>query len=155
MSAQTYYEKFIHELLEKLDYLPLTLTQAASYIDCNAVSAEEYLDLLKSTEQNLVHMMSEEMHDHGWYPQATSAVARTWFTSFEQIVRGTESTADLLQYMSCLEWKAIPRSILPAIELEARMTTALGRLVSYSFITKREDCRKYDMHRLVHVAARV
>ena len=75
--------------------------------------------------------------------------------SFDQIVRQDADAAHLLQYMSCIEWKAIPRSILPAIEPEVRMTTAIGTLWSYSFITTRNDSKTYDMHRLVHVAARV
>jgi tetratricopeptide (TPR) repeat protein len=35
------------------------------------------------------------------------------------------------------------------------MTSAIGTLWSYSFINKRSDGKTYDMHRLVHVAARV
>jgi tetratricopeptide (TPR) repeat protein len=145
----------INELLEDLDCLPLAIIQAAAYISCNAVSVKEYLGLLRGTEQSLVYVMSEEMHDHTRYKQAASAVARTWLVSFDQIAREDAAAADILQYMSCIEWKAIPRSILPAIEPEARMATAIGTLWSYSFISRRNNSQTYDMHRLVHVAARV
>jgi hypothetical protein len=99
--------------------------------------------------------MSKEMRDRTRYKHAANAVAKTWLMSFEQIARQDADAADLLRYMSCIEWKAIPRSILPAIEPEARMTTAIGTLWSYSFISTRNDNQTYDMHRLVHVAARV
>ena len=99
--------------------------------------------------------MSEEMGDDTRDKYAANAVAKTWLVSFDQIVRQDADAAHLLQYMSCIEWKAIPRSILPVIEPEARMTTAIGILWSYSFITTRNDSKTFDMHRLVHVAARV
>jgi tetratricopeptide (TPR) repeat protein len=148
-------EAVIDELLQELDCLPLATTQAAAYVNCNAISVEEYLNLLRSTEQDLIFIMNEEMRDSTRYKHAANAVARTWLVSFEQIVRQDAHAANLLQYMSCIDWKAIPRSILPAIEPAARMTSAIGTLWSYSFINKRSDGKTYDMHRLVHVAARV
>jgi tetratricopeptide (TPR) repeat protein len=150
-----YNETLIDELLRELDRLPLAITQAAAYVNCNAISAEEYLGLLRSTERDLIFIMSKEMRDSTRYKHTANAVAKTWLVSFDQIVRQDADAATLLQYMSCIEWKAIPRSILPAIEPEARMTTAIGTLWSYSFITTRGDGKTYDMHRLVHVAARV
>jgi len=150
-----YNETVADKLLVELNYLPLAITQAAAYINCNAVSVEEYLDHVEDTEMNLIHIISEEMGDHTRYKNAGNAVAKTWLVSFDQIVRQDVDAASLLQYMSCVEWKAIPRSILPAIKPEARMTTAIGTLCSYSFITIRNDRKTYDMHRLVHIAAQV
>jgi tetratricopeptide (TPR) repeat protein len=148
-------ETVIDELLEELDRLPLAITQATAYVNCNPISVEGYLSLLRSTERDLIFIMSKEMRDRTRYKHTANAVAKTWLVSFEQIVRQDADAADLLQYMSCIEWKAIPRSILPAVRPEARMTTAIGTLWSYSFITTRNDSQTYDMHRLVHVAARV
>ena len=151
----SYEEAIAGELLVELDFLPLAITQAAAYINVNPISVNEYLGYLCGTESNLVYIMSEEMGDDTRDKYAANAMAKTWLVSFDQIVRQDADAADLLQYMSCIEWKAIPRSILPAIEPEARMTTAIGTLWSYSFITARNDSQTYDMHRLVHVAARV
>jgi len=145
----------IDELLQELDRLPLAITQAAAYVNCNPISVEGYLGLLRSTERDLIFIMSKEMRDRTRYKHTANAVAKTWLVSFEQIVRQDADAADLLRHMSCIEWKAIPRSILPVIEPEARMTTAIGTLWSYSFISTRNDSQTYDMHRLVHVAARV
>jgi len=151
----SYEEAIIVELLQELDCLPLAITQAAAYVNCNAISVEGYLKLLRSTEQDLIFIMSKEMRDSTRYKHAANAVAKTWLVSFDQIVRQDAHAASLLQYMSWIDWKAIPRSILPTIEPEARMTSAIGTLWSYSFITTRSDGKTYDMHRLVYVAVRV
>ncbi|KAK6428170.1 hypothetical protein LTR95_015688, partial [Oleoguttula sp. CCFEE 5521] len=143
------------ELLAELDCLPLAITQAMAYINRNRVSLAGYLDLLKGTEQDMVHLMSTEIRDSTRYKQAANAVATTWLVSFQQLVRQDGDAAGLLQYMACVEWKAIPHSILPAVQPAARMTSAIGTLCSYSFITRREGEKQYDMHRLVHVAARI
>lgn len=151
----SYEEPVVHKLLLELDCLPLAITQAAAYININPISINEYLGHLQGTESNLIHIMNEEMRDHTRYKHAATAIAKTWLVSFEQIVRQDAHAASLLQYMSWIDWKAIPRSILPAIEPEARMTSAIGTLWSYSFITTRSDGKTYDMHRLVRVAAKV
>jgi len=152
----TSYEKAaIYILLSELDYLPLAITLAAAYINANLVDVSDYLDRLQSTESHSVYTMDAKMPDHAPYQHAANTVAKTWLVSFEQIIRDNADAAALLQYMTCIDWKAIPRSILPAIEPEARMTAAIGTLWSYSFITPRRDGKTYDMHRLVHVAARI
>jgi tetratricopeptide (TPR) repeat protein len=153
----SYEEAVVDELLDELDYLPLAITQAAAYININIklISIRDYLGYLQGTDADLLDIMSEEMSDHTRPENAVNAVARTWLVSFDRILQRDSHAADLLRYISCIAWKAIPRSILPVIKPEARMMRAIGTLCSYSFITIREDKRTYDMHRLVHVAARV
>nr|POF14119.1 nephrocystin-3 [Quercus suber] len=143
------------ELLVELDYLPLAITQAAAYININDVSLSRYVQLLRSTEDDVVHLMSSEIRDSTRYEQSTNAVATTWVVSFMQIIDRDPTAAELLRYLSCIEWKAIPWTILPQIQPAAQMTSAVGTLCSYSFITRRADREMYDMHRLVHLAARV
>ena len=143
------------DLLVELDNLPLAITQAVAYINVNRISISDYLDLVKSTEQNVVEVMSTEILDKTRYKQAANAVATTWIISFQQIVERDADAAGLLRFMSCIEWKAIPESILPQIEPEARMTRAVGKLCSYAFLAKRHKEKTYDMHRLVHLAARI
>jgi hypothetical protein len=145
-----------HQLLDELDYLPLAITQAAAYVNCNEqLSLRTYLDLLKGSEQDMIYVMSKEMGDPTRYEKTASAVAKTWLVSFKQMVQRDKDAVDLLRHMSCIEWKAIPLSILPSVQPAARMMDAIGTLCSYSFITTRFNEEKYDMHRLVHVAARV
>ena len=112
----THDEAAIFELLTDLECLPLAITQAAAYIYCNSVSVKEYLRLARGTDHELVEIMSEEIRDHARYKQAASAVARTWLVSFNRIAREDTVAADLLQYMCCMEWKAIPHSMLLTTE---------------------------------------
>jgi tetratricopeptide (TPR) repeat protein len=143
-------------LLAELDCLPLAITQAAGYLNINSIPISEYVRLLQSADQeNLVYLMKTEIRDNTRYEQAASAVATTWIVSFRQIVATDRIAADLLQFMSCIEWKAIPYSLLPTVEPEARTRNAIGTLQSYYFLSTRADGRTYDMHRLVHLASRI
>jgi hypothetical protein len=67
-----------NKLLDELDYLPLAINQAATYVDYNGqVSLRTYLDLLKGSEQDMVYIMSKEMCDPTRYEKTASAVAKT------------------------------------------------------------------------------
>ncbi len=62
---------------------------------------------------------------------------------------------DLLSFISCIENKAIPRSILPTVELEERIVHAISTLRAYAFIIKRGNIDIYDIYRLVHLVIKV
>ena len=143
------------ELLNELDNLPLAITQAAAYMTVNGYSVQEYLELLRSTEQDIAEILSEEMGDSTRYRQAANAVAKTWQVSFKQILEQDSIAAKLLEYMSCIEWKAIPYSILPEVQSRVRTASAIGTLYAYSFIDKRHEKKQYDMHHLVYLAVRI
>ncbi|PVH93672.1 TPR-like protein [Periconia macrospinosa] len=149
------------ELLDELTCLPLAIAQAAAYLNRNRMSIAKYLHLLRNTEQDVVGLMSREFRDDTRYKNSANAVATTWVVSFSQIRAHDAVAADLLAFMSCVEWKAIPRSLLPSVQPEERMEEAIGTLCGYSFLLRREDGEReeeeerYDMHRLVHLAMRV
>ncbi|KAL9025121.1 MAG: hypothetical protein Q9196_006007 [Gyalolechia fulgens] len=143
------------ELLNELAFLPLAIAQAAAYLNAMQNSIPEYLSLLRSTEQDTVSLLSREFCDHTRYKTSKNSVAATWLVSFDQIRRSDSVAADLLSFLSCIEYKAIPRSILPSVDPEERMVRAVGTLRAYAFITRREDSDSYDMHRLVHLATKV
>lgn len=147
----------IADLVSELDYVPLAITQAAAYIGAKRSSPSSYLRLLKSTEENTVTLLSTEFRDDMRYKNSANsanAIAKTWAITFDQIRNHDTAAADLLAFISWIEWKAIPHSILPRIQPEARMEDAIGTLCSYSFLARREDENMYDMHRLVHLATR-
>ena len=143
------------DLLNELAFLPLAIAQAAAYLNAMQISIREYLSLLRSTEQDSVSLLSREFRDNTRYRNSRNAVAATWLISFDQIRRSDSLAADLLSFMSCIENKAIPRSMLPTVEPEERMVHAIGTLRAYAFVTKRADTDSYDMHRLVHLAIKV
>ncbi|KAJ0419720.1 hypothetical protein BJY00DRAFT_313639 [Aspergillus carlsbadensis] len=142
-------------LLAELEHLPLAITQAAAYINTNKSSISEYLRLLRKTEEDAVALISTEFGDISRYPNLTNAVAKTWTITFNKILKCDMLAADLLAFISCIEWKAIPYSILPAAYPEVQLAGAVGTLCSYSFLERRDHGTKLDMHRLVHLATRM
>ncbi|PWY91604.1 hypothetical protein BO94DRAFT_555415 [Aspergillus sclerotioniger CBS 115572] len=54
-------------LLEQLAYLPLAITQAASYIQENEISIPKYLQLLEGNESETIELLSEDFEDEGRY----------------------------------------------------------------------------------------
>ncbi|KAL6152542.1 hypothetical protein ACJQWK_04653 [Exserohilum turcicum] len=159
-------------LLDELTCLPLAITQAAAYINRNRISILKYLQLLRSTDQGLISLMSREFRDDTRYKGSSNAVATTWVVSFSQIRKHDAVAAELLAFMSCIEWKAIPRSLLPSMHSETRMEEAVGTLCGYSFLARRgsdfpeaneerdgitgaDSEEWFDMHRVVHLAMRI
>ena len=161
------------KLLDELAYLPLAIRQAAAYLNMNKMPITKYLRLLRSTEQEAVGLINKEFLDDTRYRGSANAVATTWVVSFNQLKTRDAAAADLLAFMSCIEWKAIPRAILPKVRPKHRMEEALGTLRGYSFLIQRENGdwqgrehgrrrtgksgreEWFDMHRLVHLATRI
>ncbi|KAM0542036.1 hypothetical protein ACHAO7_010158 [Fusarium culmorum] len=141
-------------LLRELAYLPLAITQASAYMSINRISIKEYMRLLQNTDQDMVELLSIAFRDGTHYDAAQGAVITTWIVSFEQIRVLHEEAATLLSFASCLEPKAIPRTLLPRLGTEQSMTRAIGILCGYSFLSQREDGDMFDMHSLVHLATR-
>ena len=140
------------ELLRELTYLPLAIAQAVAYLNQNQISIRKYLGLLRGTEQSKVSLLSRGFYDWTWYEGSQSAVATTWLVSFAQIQRSDKAAASILGFVSCIEPKAIPRSILPEVEPEEEMEHAIGTLRGYAFLSQRGDEEMFDMHSLVHMA---
>ncbi|SCV39880.1 related to ankyrin 3 [Fusarium fujikuroi] len=145
----------VDELLHKLAYLPLAITQASAYMKVNEVSVKEYLHLLQKTNQDKVELLSCGFRDSTHYDASQGAVATTWIVSFQQIRSLHEDAATILSCTACLEPKAIPRALLLPLDSEQKMTRALGTLCGYSFLSKREDGETFDMHSLVHLATQM
>ncbi|KAI9763245.1 MAG: hypothetical protein M1840_000820 [Geoglossum simile] len=144
----------ITELLEQLIYHPLALVQAAAYINENAMVLAEYLSRLNDTEENAIELLREDFEDEGRYRIAKNLIATTWLISLEQIRNRDPLAADYLSFMSCLDPKAIPESLLPPVEPAKMVVEALGTLSACSFIVRRPADKTFDLHRLVHLATR-
>ncbi|KAH8730737.1 TPR repeat protein, partial [Phaeosphaeriaceae sp. PMI808] len=145
----------INKLLDELTCLPLAISQAAAYLNINRMPIAKYLRMLQSTEKDIVNLMSREFRDNTRYKESASAVATTWIVSFNQLRERDIAAATLLAFISCVEWKAIPRSLLPKPESEVDFDNAIGTLQGYSFLVRQEEEELYDMHRLVHLATRI
>jgi tetratricopeptide (TPR) repeat protein len=147
-------ETVLELLLDRLTFLPLAIVQAAAYINANNIALSEYLSLFEDHEQNVIEILSEDFKDDGRYRDTINPVATTWLISFEQIRRCDSLAADYLSFMSCIDPKAIPQSLLPPAQSRKMMIDAIGTLSAYSFIEKRPADQSLDLHRLVHLATR-
>ncbi|RTE82224.1 hypothetical protein BHE90_003211 [Fusarium euwallaceae] len=145
----------VSELLEELTYLPLAIAQAAAYLNRNKVTITRYLELLRGTEKEMTSLLSREFPDRTRYSGSKNAVATTWLVSFDQILANDPMAANILRFISRIEPKDIPLSILPRGESEEELTYSVGTLCAYTFLVPREDQEVYDMHSLVHLATRI
>jgi len=141
-------------LLAELTYLPLAIVQAAAYINENGIALADYLSLLADQEEKVIDLLSEEFEDDRRYRNIKNPVATTWLISFEQIRRHEPLAADYLSFMSCVDPKDIPQSLLPPGPSRKKEIDAIGTLSAYSFISRRPADMALDLHRLVHLAMR-
>ena len=142
-------------LLNELTYLPLAIAQASSYIVRRSITISKYLSLIRDTEDEMIKLLSRDFQDATPGRGSRSAVAMTWLVSFEMIKREEPAAADILFFISFLENKAIPLSILPRAGSEGDLTHAVGALVGYSFLKSEGGNDMYDMHRLVQQAVKI
>lgn len=142
-------------LIDQLHGLPLAIIQAASYINKNVITLARYVALLSEQESGLLEMLSKDFEDDWRYRELKNPVAMTWLISFEQIRRLNPQASDYLSFMSCIDPRDIPQSLLPQNDSQKpQLEEALGLLKSYSFVTERANGRLLSIHRLVHLATR-
>lgn len=143
------------EMLNELAYLSLAIAQAVAYINTMKQSIQDYLCLLRNTEQDTINLLSRKFHENTRYKNSQNSIATTWLVSFDQIRKLDSFAADLLCFMSPFGNKAIPRSMLPFPGSEEKMAHAIRILGAYAFITEQGDSNMYDLHRLVHLATKI
>ncbi|KAJ6008357.1 hypothetical protein N7540_012333 [Penicillium herquei] len=101
-------------LVNELEFMPLAITQAASYINHRSprCSALQYLEKLRQSDRQATKLLNHEgKHMHrDW--EAKNSILRTWEISFEHIRRIRQSAANLLSLMSFFDWQAIPENLL-------------------------------------------
>src|SRR5882762_5514351 len=142
------------QLLCQLSCLPLAIIQAASYMNQTGISVATYLSLLERQENEIVELLSQDFEDEWRYAESKNPVAVTWLISFYQIQRLNCLAADYLSFMSCVDPRDIPLSLLPPDSSQVKQQNALGLLKAYSFITGQADDQTVSLHRLVHLATR-
>ncbi|KAF2185377.1 TPR-like protein [Zopfia rhizophila CBS 207.26] len=142
------------QLLRLLTFLPLAIVQAAAYIHENDMSLTEYVSLFDDREENIIEVLSEDFKDEGRYRDLKNPIATTWLISFEKIRVRDSLAVDYLSFMSCIDPKAVPLSLLPPAQIKKNAIDVIGTLSAYSFITKRPADQSFDLHRLVHLTTR-
>ncbi|KAF7550099.1 hypothetical protein G7Z17_g5936 [Cylindrodendrum hubeiense] len=104
-------EGTISTLSSRLEHLPLALVQAAAFIRENSLTADKYLQLLDSSDQNLIDLLSQPFETVGRDADTPHPVATTWAISFEQIRTQTPLASNLLSFMCMLDRQAIPENL--------------------------------------------
>ncbi|KAF2470925.1 FabD/lysophospholipase-like protein [Lindgomyces ingoldianus] len=112
------------KLLEQLTFLPFAILQAAAYINKNGTY--------------VVDLLSDDFEDEGRYKEVKNPVATTWL---------------YLSFISCVDPKDVPQSLLPLAKFRKEMVDSIGTLTGYGFVTRRAD-GELDLHQLVHLATR-
>ncbi|SPO02479.1 uncharacterized protein DNG_05152 [Cephalotrichum gorgonifer] len=103
------------DLVEALDRVPLTISQAAAYIQARAPrsSVEKYLaEFQKNDHKKTSLLQLDAGGDLRRDGAASNAVMTTWQISFDHIRSRRASTADLLSFMSFFDRQAIPDWVL-------------------------------------------
>ena len=150
-------------ILDRLDGLPLALTQAGSYIQETNMSAFDYAKHYDSTWERLMQSQGQlPLEEYG-----DRNVLTTWMISYEQVQKQSEEAAWLLKLWGFLDhgelWYELvaagskfpedidtPTWLLEIAEDELAYTNAVGLLSRYSLADAREDSNSHSMHSVLH-----
>ncbi|KAL8413208.1 hypothetical protein RB594_004728 [Gaeumannomyces avenae] len=163
-------------LVQKLDCVPLAISQAAAYIQATPTSSiEKYLrDLLsddKKRNRLLTHNAAEFRRDGA----ASNAILTTWQVSFDHIRSHRSSAADLLSLMSFFDRQGIPLSLLKpdnsrgvqrdsdcasgtaqaTSEQDDEFEADVAMLRRFCLLSMTEENTALEMHALVQLATRM
>ena len=144
------------EFLEALDYLPLAITQATSFISENGITLTEYLNLLRAGDSDTIDILKEDLPDPGRDRETQNSIYRTWKLSFDQISLQDPRAAEILSIMAILDRQTIPDLLLRK-ESDGKVVfiKAIGTLKAYSLITEEKQGSIFGMHRLVQFAIKM
>jgi hypothetical protein len=142
-------------LVKALEYLPLPISHAASYIREMDITPSQYLRVFnddKRTTKLLKYTYEYLAHEEG----QSNTVLTSWRISFEQIQRGSQRSADLLRVMGSLHWQDIPQYLLQQNDFEDEIdfVEAVAPLLAFSLIQKSTKSKMFSMHRIIHVSIR-
>ncbi|KAF2734841.1 hypothetical protein EJ04DRAFT_436212, partial [Polyplosphaeria fusca] len=169
------------ELAAELEHMPLTLVQAAAYIQKRTprCSVRQYLDELRQNDERKTSLVNYKTGSLHWDQEARNSIIRTWQISFDHIKKMQESAANLLLLMSFFDRQGIPEILLHDYEkrLEGRNSLRSSEesrendqdngvyevskltfeddivmLREYSFISPTTTRGAFEMHSLVQVA---
>jgi len=106
--------KDIAELAEVLEYMPLAIVQAATYISQRAprFSVSQYLEEFKKSDRKRTSLLNYEGGELRRDKEAKNSIIITWQISFNHILQSRPSAADLLSLMSLFDRQGIPESLL-------------------------------------------
>ena len=146
----------LERLCGYLDCLPLTLSQAASFMRQQNVTVGEYIQLLDDDESRLSHLLEHDFQPYSHEGDFPKAIASTWNVTFDLIAADSPIAANLLSFMAFLDSKNIPKFLLRCVESDEWNLTVLGlgTLQGYALVNLRSESETFSIHRLVQHAMR-
>ena len=146
----------LERLCGYLDCLPLTLSQAASFMRQQNVTVGEYIQLLDDDESRLSHLLEHDSQPYSHEGDFPKAIASTWNVTFDLVAAYSPIAANLLSFMAFLDSKNIPKFLLRYVESDEWNLTVLGlgTLQGYALVNLRSESETFSIHRLVQHAMR-
>ena len=122
-------------LFGSLDYLPLAIAQAASFMTKRRKKVAEYLNLIQD-DSTRSQVLSQKGYFHGRTERSSESLVGTWWVTFRSIKRENARAAELLTIMSLLDRHEIPVSIMREPDEEIfDFEEAIRLLEDFSLIT--------------------
>ncbi|QYT03732.1 NB-ARC domain-containing protein [Trichoderma simmonsii] len=157
-------------LLQELQWLPLAISQAGSYMRRTSTPIKKYLSKLLEGKSRW-DMLKQSQHDRHRRPNVSNSVLETWNISISHIRKESDITYKVLHTIAYLDTEKIPLSFIlaasndnkleqetPSHSEEEVLKMIIPRLKDFSFISERkeENCDEpsFDMHKLVQYAIR-
>lgn len=176
-------DKDLVELAAALEFMPLTIVQAASYISQRAprCSVRQYLEDIRKSDRKQSSLLNHKGGELRRDSEAKNSIIITWQISFKHIYETRQSAAELLSLMSFFDSQGIPETLVRGRAGEAEHEIREGRdddrvqsdedsdselndddgfemdvrtLRDFSFISTTSDPTVFEMHRLIQLATR-
>jgi tetratricopeptide (TPR) repeat protein len=149
----------VADLAAALEYMPLALVQAATYIRERAprCSVRQYLAEYRESDSRKTSLLNYGASHLRRDKAASNSVLLTWQISFDHIRSSRRSAADLLSLMSFFDRQGIQESLLrkPSSAIDdGNFEDDILVLRGYSFITITNEEKTFEMHNLVQLATR-
>ncbi|WJG37033.1 acyl transferase/acyl hydrolase/lysophospholipase [Fusarium oxysporum Fo47] len=152
-------EDIAQELLSELNGLPLSIQQAARYLNNHAhLTIHKFLDLLRSPSQDAFPFISPESNGLGGGRDSQDSLLKTAMKLFEAIKKDNTHAGTLLEFISQIGPSSIPRTILAGTGIKggkAELEESIGTLCSFFLLAPRQGGNMFDIPTVVHLCMRV
>ncbi|KAJ5369967.1 uncharacterized protein N7496_006059 [Penicillium cataractarum] len=167
------------QLVEMLEFMPLAIVQAASYIRNRAprCSVAQYLRKFQENDREAIKLLKKEASHLSRDWEASNSILVTWQLSFDYIHQTKPSAAGLLSLMSFYDRQGIPEYLIrhqpdpndislselqndssdwetSESDIGPDFEDDIATLRDFSFISISESSTFFMMHRLVQLAMR-
>ncbi|KAJ5917547.1 hypothetical protein N7466_011101 [Penicillium verhagenii] len=167
------------KLVHTLEFMPLAIVQAASYIQNRTprYSISQYLKDFQESDRKAIRLLKAEAGHYYRDWEAKNSILVTWQISFDYIRQTKPSAAELLSLMSFFDRQAIPENLIwhrPEVnntsisellndsddkkdsesDIGPDFEDDVVALRNFAFISVSEDSTFFTMHRLVQLTMR-